>query len=258
MPRFAANLTLLFTEVAPLERPAYAMQSGFDGVEILFPYDHPVADWVRALDGVPVALINTPPGDWAHGERGFAAVPGAEAAFRDSFLRGADVAARLGAGRLHVMSGVARGPLAEETFLANLQWAAAQAPDQALTLEPLNPADMPGYFLNDYDNTLRLMDDLALPQVGLQFDVWHAARLYGRVDLAWAYYSARTAHVQIAGFPTRNEPGGGGFDLTALCADLDARGFAGWVGAEYMPAQGTLKGLGWLAALKGRAGPIGA
>jgi hydroxypyruvate isomerase len=258
MPRFAANLTMLFTEVAPLERPAYAMQAGFDGVEILFPYDHPVADWQRALSGVPLALINTPPGDWAHGDRGFAAVPGAESAFRDSFLRGADVATRLGAARLHVMSGVARGPLAEETFLANLAWAAAQAPELALTLEPLNPADMPGYFLNDYDHALRLMDDLALPQVGLQFDLWHAARLYGRADAAWADYGDRVAHVQIAGFPSRNEPGGGGFDLTALCADLDARGYSGWVGAEYVPANGTLKGLGWLAALKGRSEVIGA
>ncbi|MCU0800409.1 MAG: TIM barrel protein [Rhodobacteraceae bacterium] len=257
MPRFAANLTMLFTEVAPLERPAYAAQAGFDGVEVLFPYDVPVADWVRALGDMPLALINTPPGDWASGDRGFAAVPGAEARFRDSFLRGADYATRLGAARLHVMAGVAKGPVAEEVFLANLAWAAAQTPDLHLTLEPLNPADMPGYFLNDYDHAARMIDDLAVPTIGLQFDLWHATRLYGDAAAVWQAHKSRVSHVQIAGFPNRAEPGGGGFDLTALCNDLDVMGFPGWLSAEYVPAAGTLRGLGWLAALKGRAMLIG-
>lgn len=257
MPRFAANVTMLFTEVAPLERAAYAAQAGFDGIEILFPYDIAVADWTRALAGLPVALINTPPGDWASGDRGFAAVPGMEAKFRDSFLRGADYATRLGAARLHVMAGVARGPAAAQVYAENLHWAATQAPDTALTIEPLNPADMPGYFLNDFDQAARLMDDLALANLGLQFDVWHAMRLSGDAATLWSRHRGRITHVQIAGFPNRNEPGGGGFDLTALCAELDARGYGGWVGAEYVPAAGTLKGLGWLSALKGRCQPIG-
>jgi 2-dehydrotetronate isomerase len=257
MPRFAANLTMLFTEVSPLERPSYAAQAGFDGVEILFPYDTPVADWARALDGMPLALINTPPGDWASGERGFAAVPGMEARFRDSFLRGADYATRLGAARLHVMAGVGKGPVAEETFLSNLTWAVAQVPDLRLTLEPLNPADMPGYFLNDYDHAARMIDDLALPQIGLQFDLWHATRLYGQAAFVWEDHKSRVSHVQISGFPNRAEPGGGGFDLTALCNDLDAMAFDGWLAAEYVPAAGTLRGLGWLTALKGRTALIG-
>ncbi|MFM2389500.1 MAG: hypothetical protein RLZZ437_1055 [Pseudomonadota bacterium] len=258
MPRFAANLTMLFTEVPPLERPAYAAQAGFDGVEILFPYDQTIPDWERALDGVPLALINTPPGDWASGERGFAAVPGMEVRFRDSFLRAAEYATRLGAARLHVMAGVGKGPVAEEVFLSNLTWATAQAPDLRLTLEPLNPSDMPGYFLNDYDHAARMIDDLGHAQIGLQFDLWHATRLYGQAAMVWQDHKSRVSHVQISGFPNRAEPGGGGFDLTALCADLDAMQFDGWLAAEYVPAAGTLKGLGWLAALKGRTILIGA
>ena len=257
MPRFAANLTMLFTEVPTLHRPELAAQAGFDGAEVLFPYDHPVAEWERALNGLPLALINTPPGDWVAGDRGFAAVPDAVRAFRDGFLRAADVAARLGARRVHVMAGVARGALAEQTFRENLTWACAQAPGQALTLEPINPDDMPGYFLNDFDQAARILDDLGQAQIGLQFDLWHAARIHGQPGAVWAAHRARISHVQIAGFPSRNEPGGGGFDLPGLCAELDAAGGDIWVSAEYRPARATVHGLMWLAALKGRARLIG-
>ena len=258
MPRFAANLTMLFTEVSALDRPGLAAQAGFDGVEILFPYDHAAKDWITALAGVPVALINTPPGNWMTGDRGHAAVPGDESAFRDSFLRGAEMAARLGAARLHVMAGVARGPLAEQTYLENLTWAAAQAPAQRLCIEPLNSEDMPGYFLNDFDQAGRILDDIGLPQIGLQFDLWHAARIHGDADAVWQRHKSRVSHIQIAGFPTRAEPGGGGFDLTGLSAELDGSGYPGWIAAEYRPTRATVHGLGWLAALKARARLIGA
>ncbi len=256
MPRFAANLTLLFTEVPMLDRPDWARRMGFDGVEVLFPYDHPVAEWERALAGVPLALVNTPPGDWASGDRGFAARPGHETAFRDSFLRAADYAARLGAGRVHVMAGVAKGPQAEATFVENLAWAAAQAPDQRLCIEPLNPDDMPGYFLNDYDQAARILDDLGHPRIGLQFDLWHAARLHGDATQVWAAHLQRISHVQVAGFPARNEPGGGGFSLPALCDAVDGMDDV-WIAAEYRPAKTTAQGLGWLQALKSRGAQIG-
>lgn len=258
MPRFAANLTMLFTEVAALDRPGLAAQAGFDGVEMLFPYDYPAKDWIAALAGVRVALINTPPGNWMTGDRGHAAVPGDETAFRDSFLRGADMAARLGADRLHVMAGVARGPLAEQTFAENLTWAAAQAPEQRLCIEPLNTEDMPGYFLNDFDQAGRILDDLGLPQIGVQFDLWHAARIHGDADAVFARHRDRISHIQIAGFPTRAEPGGGGFDLTGLCSAVDAAGYDGWIAAEYRPARATVHGLAWLGALKARSRLIGA
>ncbi len=257
MPRFAANLTMLFTEVTALDRPGLAAQAGFDGVEILFPYDHAAKDWTIALAGVPVALINTPPGNWMTGDRGHAAVPGDETAFRDSFLRGADMAVRLGAQRLHVMAGVARGPLAEQTYAENLAWAAAQAPDQVLCIEPLNADDMPGYFLNDFDQAGRILDDLGLARIGLQFDLWHAARIHGDAAGVWHRHKARINHIQIAGFPARAEPGGGGFDLTGLCGELDDSGFDGWVAAEYRPARATVHGLAWLGALKARSRLIG-
>lgn len=257
MPRFAANLTLLFNEVPMLDRPEWAAKCGFDGVEVLFPYDNTIADWQRALADVPLALINTPPGDWASGERGHAAVPDEVRRFRDGFLRAADYANGLGAGRIHVMSGVARGPVAEETFLENIAWAAAQAPDMPLSLEPLNPDDMPGYFLNDFDLAGRLVDDLGLPNVGLQFDLWHAARLHGDPIAVWQRHKARINHVQIAGFPTRAEPGGGGVDFAGLMREIDASGYQGWVAAEYRPAKSTVQGLGWLAAMKSRGAMIG-
>ena len=123
MPRYAANITLLFTEVPALDRAALAAQAGFDGVEVLFPYDHGVAEWKAALGGLPLALINTAPGDWAAGERGHAAVPGAEASFRTHFLKAAEVATGLGAGKIHVMAGCAKGPEATEVFSANVAWA---------------------------------------------------------------------------------------------------------------------------------------
>jgi hydroxypyruvate isomerase len=256
MPRFAANLTLLFTEVPMLDRPDWARRMGFDGVEVLFPYDHPAAEWERALAGIPLALINTPPGDWASGDRGFAARPGHETAFRDSFLRAADYAARLGAGRVHVMAGVAKGPQAEATFVENLAWAAAQVPDLRLCIEPLNPDDMPGYFLNDYDQAARILDDLSNPRIGLQFDLWHAARLHGDATQVWSAHLQRISHVQISGFPTRNEPGGGGFSLPALCDAVDGMDDV-WIAAEYRPAKTTAQGLGWLQALKSRGVQIG-
>ncbi len=257
MPRFAANLTMLFTEVPILSRPELAAQAGFDGVEILFPYEQPTAEWEKALDGMPLALINTPPGNWIAGDRGFAAVPGEEARFRDGFLRAADVATRLKAERIHVMAGVARGPVAEQTYLENLTWAVEQAPEMALMLEPINAEDIPGYFLNDFDQAARMLDDLNLPQLGLQFDLWHAARIHGNAELVWEDHKDRIRHVQIAGFPARNEPGGGGFDLPRMCADLDQTAPDVWVSAEYRPQRATVHGLMWLAALKGRSLTIG-
>ena len=248
---------MLFTEVPSLHRPELAAQAGFDGAEILFPYDHAEAEWEKALAGLPLALINTPPGNWSAGDRGFAAVPGEEDRFRSGFLRAASLAARLGVERVHVMAGVAKGPRAEQVYRENLAWAVQQAPGLLLTVEPINPDDMPGYFLNDFDQAARILEDLNLAQIGLQFDVWHAARIHGNASAVWAAHRQRVSHVQIAGFPSRNEPGGGGFDLPALCAELDATGSRVWVSGEYRPARATVHGLMWLQALKARHRPIG-
>lgn len=256
MPRFAANLTFLFNEAPMLERPGWARRAGFDGVEVLFPYDWPVARWREALDGLPLVLINTPPGDWMAGERGMAAIPGQEARFREGFLRAAAFAQGLGVPRVHVMAGVASGPEAEAAYAENLAWAAGQAPGLQLTLEPLNATDMPGYFLNDYDQAARILADLDHPRIGLQFDLWHAARLHGDAEAVWRRHRHRITHVQIAGFPARHEPGGGGVSLPDLCADVD-RMEGVWISGEYVPARGTLQGLFWLQALRARDALIG-
>ncbi len=264
MPNYAANLTMLFTEVAMLERPDLARQAGFDGAEVLFPYDHSIEAWQAALQDFPLLLINTPPGDWAAGDRGFAAVAGARSQFQDSFLRAAEYARALSAPhfpnpRVHVMAGVASGPQAEEVYLENLGWAAAQAPDLTLVIEPLNPDDMPAYFLNDFDHGARMIDDLGADNVKLQFDLWHAAKIHGNAWGVWKRHQHIIGHVQIAGFPARNEPGGGGFDLTGLCDQMHREGVGGgWMAAEYRPARATVHGLGWLGALKSRNRLIGA
>ncbi len=184
-------------------------------------------------------------------------MPGQEQRFRDGFLRAVELATRLKAERVHVMAGVAKGPQAEQTYVENLTWAAAQAPELRLTIEPLNPDDMPGYFLNDFDQAGRIIDDLANPRMGIQFDLWHAARIHGDAAEVWARHLTRINHIQIAGFPARNEPGGGGFDLTGLCSELESCGYDGWISGEYRPARATVHGLGWLTALKARSRLIG-
>ena len=249
MPRFCANLSLLFTEHPLLERPAAAAAAGFDAVEILFPYDENGAELKRALDaaGMPLALINAPPPNYAGGPRGFAAVPGSEERFRHDFRRALRYAGVLGARHIHVMAGTAEGPEAAETMARNLDWAAAQAPDQSLTIEPINPHDMPGYFLDDYSVALALLDEVGAPNLHLQFDAYHAHRITGDVPGTWDALQGRVAHVQIAGHPGRTEPTGGDIDYPAFFAQLDDGGYDGWVSGEYTPAGRTEDGLSWLS-----------
>lgn len=239
--RIAANLTWLFTEAPMLDRPALALAAGFDGVEVLFPYDHAAAEWRAALHGCPVALLNTPPGDWAAGDRGWAAVPGAETRFREGFRQALDMAQGIGAERIHVMAGNAAGPQAEATFRSNLEWACTQG--HPLTVEPLNPRDMPGYFLNGYAQALRLTEGLP---VAVQFDTWHAGAMGGLVA-EWAIAGARSGHIQIAGSAARNEPDD---DILHFARQAAATGYAGWIAAEYRPAGDTEAGAGWLNRLR--------
>lgn len=247
MLRIAANVSLLFTEAPALARPALAAQAGFDGCEILFPYDHPPEVWAQHLASLPLALINTPPGDWQVGQRGFAAVAGAESRFRDDFTRALAYARHLRSDQIHIMAGIASGPEAEAVFMRNLDWAAAQAPAQSLTIEPLNPTDMPGYFLNSFDQAARLLETLDHPNLGLQFDFWHAHKITGNVVAAWDAHGKRATHVQIAGLTARHEPDA---ETAALLAHLDAENYAGWISAEYHPATTTSAGLGWLTSLR--------
>ncbi|MBS0563536.1 MAG: TIM barrel protein [Proteobacteria bacterium] len=249
MPRFAANLTMLFPELPFMDRFGAAKDAGFDGVEVLFPYDES-AQAMRdqlAIHGLTFVLQNTPPPNWAGGDRGFAAIPGREERFRRDFDRGLRFAEVLKPLHLHVMAGITDHPEARATFVANLRWAAARAPKRRLTIEPINPHDMPGYFLADFDLAAAILDEVAAPNVALQFDAYHAHRITGDLMAAWAAHGRRAAHVQIAGFPGRHEPAGGDIDYPSFFARLDADGYRGWVSAEYRPRGTTAEGLDWLA-----------
>lgn len=248
MPRFAANLSLLFTEVPLLERIAAARQAGFDGVEMLFPYAAAIPDLNSALDtaDLPLILINTPALDWDAGGRGCAAIPGAETRFRDGFEQALTYAEGLGSPIIHIMSGLASGPEAKQTLIDNLKWATSRAPEQPLTIEPINALDIPGYFLDDFDLAADVLDAVAAPNLALQFDAYHAHRITGDMPATWARHGHRATHIQIAGAPGRHEPTGGDIDYPAFFAHLDATGYSGFVSAEYFPAAATTKGLAWL------------
>ncbi|MFN3275539.1 MAG: hydroxypyruvate isomerase family protein [Paracoccus sp. (in: a-proteobacteria)] len=259
MPRFAANLTMLFTEMPMLDRFAAAAEAGFEGVEILFPYDLVVPEMMRAAmaAGVEVALINAPPPNWTGGPRGFAAVPGLQDRFRRDFERSLRVAQALRARHIHLMAGRAEGPEAHAVFVENLKWAIERAPHASLTIEPLNPTDAPGYFLAGFDQATAILDEVAAPNLGLQFDAYHAQMITGDMMTAWQNVAPRVRHIQIAGHPGRHEPDVGCMDYPSFFRVLDEQGYRGWVSAEYNPKRQTVQGLGWLPQAP-RAGKVAA
>lgn len=250
MPKFAANISMLFKELPLLDRIAAARDAGFDAVEILFPYDSAAEDIRTRLHNcnMPLVLINTPAPDWAGGDRGCAAIPGDEARFQTHFKQALHYADLLGAGMIHIMSGLASGPDARASLIDNLRWACAQAPGRKLTIEPINPADMPGYFLDDFDLAADILDQVDAPNLFLQFDLYHAQMITGDPVATWEKHCRRAVHIQIADSPGRHEPGSGRIDFAAFFARLDASGYRGHVSAEYHPAASTIDGLGWRAA----------
>jgi len=250
MPRFAANLSMLFQEYPLLERFYQAKEAGFDVVEILFPYDAQGQDLRSALIRYEqeLSLINCPPPNYTGGEQGFAAIPDGQRRFQYDFKRALRYASLLKPRHIHIMAGtVARGDAAHAAFVENLRWACAEAPKQSLTIEPINTEDMPGYYLHDFDYALEVIDAVGAPNLGLQFDAYHAQKITGDALAAWARYGARVVHVQVAGAEGRHEPVKGEIDYPALFAQLDADGYAGVVSAEYHPRKDTLSGLGWMA-----------
>lgn len=256
MPRFAANLTMMFNEWSFLDRFAAAADAGFEAVEFLFPYDHP-ADEVgkRLVDNrLTQALYNMPPGDWAAGERGLAALPGREAEFRagvETALRYADAT---GVKRLHMMAGLAdaRDPKAVASYCANMRHAAEAlgAKGLDLVLEPINGRNMPGYFLNDFGLAAGWIRAAGLPNLKLQFDIYHCQIIHGDVTMRLRALMPITGHVQIASVPSRNEPDGEELNYPFLFAELDRLGYEGFVGCEYVPRAGTVEGLGWFAPFR--------
>lgn len=248
MPKFAANLSMMFKEHPFIERFGAAKDAGFDAVEVLFPYDEPGHEIAAELSRhrLSLVLINTPPPNWTGGDRGFAAIPGLEERFRFDFKRALRYANALQSNIIHVMAGAADGADARATFVENLAWAADYAPKQQLTIEPINTGDMPGYFLNDFEQAAEILDAVAAPNLALQFDAYHAHKITGDVTKTWNAMRDRVVHVQVADPEGRHEPSCRTVDYPAFFAQLDAEGYDGVVSGEYTPAGQTEDGLDWM------------
>ena len=256
MPRFAANLTMMFNEVAFPQRFAAAAAAGFKAVEFLFPYDHSpqeVASWLKEnqLENV---LFNLPPGDWAAGERGIAALPGREDEFRAGVARGIEYALALGTKRVHMMAGLipagADMRVHREVYLGNLRHAAAEVGKHGISLliEPINGRDMPGYFLHSQADGHALREESGAANVKVQMDFYHAQIVEGDLAMTFKKHFDGIGHVQIASVPDRHEPDDGEVNYPYLFRLLDELGYEGWIGCEYRPRGNTNDGLGWLAA----------
>ncbi len=248
MFRYAANLSHLWPELPYLDRFDAAAAAGFEAVEVLFPYDVPAKDTQRALgrNGLQMVLINAPPPNYTGGDRGFAAVPGGEARFAHDMRRAFRYAQALGVSMIHVMSGKAEGPEAYATMVRNLAHAAQTAPKGiSLTLEPLNPVAMPGYFLDSYDLAVRMLEEVGADNIGLQYDSYHAQMITG--DAVGTFQDSRPLirHIQIGDAPDRTAPGTGEVDFAALFDAIEASGYDGWIAAEYAPNGATEDTLGW-------------
>jgi hydroxypyruvate isomerase len=254
MPKFAANLTMLFNEVPFLERFALARQAGFAFVEYLFPYAHPADELKSQLQahGLTQVLFNLPAGDWAGGDRGIGASPGREAEFRAGVPKAIAYARTLGVPRLNCLAGKRVAGRSDHehrlVLVANARFAATALAEHGLELllEPINHFDVPGFFLNRTDEAARLLDEIACPNVRLQYDVYHAQREEGELAATIAKNLARIGHIQIADNPGRHQPGTGEINFPFLFRRLDELNYSGYVGLEYVPSPDTSGSLGWL------------
>ncbi|AVO50269.1 hydroxypyruvate isomerase [Melaminivora suipulveris] len=254
MPRFAANLSMLFTEVPFLDRFERAARAGFEAVEFMFPYAHGAEEIRQQLDahGLRLVLHNLPAGDWDAGDRGIACDPARVEEFRAGVARGVRYAGVLGAPQLNCLAGKAPAGVdaatLRRTFVDNLRFAASVLRDAQLRLliEPINGFDIPGFYLNRTDQALSILDEVDAPNAFVQYDIYHAQRTEGELAATLTQHLARIGHVQLADNPGRHEPGTGEINFPFLFEHLDRIGYAGWVGCEYRPAQGTEAGLAWL------------
>lgn len=254
MPRFAANLSMLFTELPFLARFAAARAAGFRAVEYLFPYEHAKEDLAAQLreHGLRQVLHNLPAGDWAAGERGIACDPARVPEFRDGVARAIEYATALDCHQLNCLvgrqpTGVSREE-AHATVIGNLRYAAAQLKVHGIRLlvEPINHFDIPGFFLTRTDQALALMDEVGSDNLFLQYDIYHAQRMEGELAETLRRHIGRIAHIQLADNPGRHEPGTGEIHYGWLLRHIDALGWRGHIGCEYKPRTGTLDSLGWL------------
>ena len=259
MPRFAANLSMMYTEVPFLDRFERAARSGFDAVEFLFPYPFPATEIKARLqgNGLALALFNTPAGDWDAGERGLACLPDRVDDFRKGVAQAVEYATALGAPQVHCMAGKAPTSASDarlrETYVGNLRLAAGEFERAVLkaVIEPINAYDIPGYYLNRTAQALSVMDEVGAPNLFLQYDIYHAQRSEGELAATMQKHLARIGHMQLADNPGRNEPGTGEINYPFLFAHIDRIGYTGFIGCEYKPAGQTEAGLGWFDKARG-------
>jgi hydroxypyruvate isomerase len=261
MPKFAANLSMLYPELGFLDRFAAAARDGFTAIEYLFPYAFSAQDIAARLrdHGLQQVLFNAPPGNWDRGERGLACVPGRDAEFRDAIATALDYAAALDCPRIHVMAGLAAAGASRDAlypiYLDRLRWAAAQAEKHGVDvlIEPINTRDIPGFFLNRQDEAHKVIEEIGASNLKVQMDLYHCQIVEGDLAMKVKRYlpTGKVGHIQIAGVPDRHEPNLGEVHYPYLFALLDELDYTGTVGCEYRPragtqAGGTSAGLGWL------------
>ena len=253
MPKFAANLSFIFQEVEFLDRFAAAAACGFKAVEYLTPYEHSPEVIAEQLNrhGLEQALFNMPPGAWAAGERGIAALSGREPEFRDGVEQALVYAKATKCGLLHAMAGVLPAghdrAEAEWGYLTNLRHAADRLAGEGITLviEPINTRDIPGYFLNTTSQAMSIIERVGHPNLKLQLDLYHVQIMEGDLAHRIRALAGCYPHVQIAGNPGRHEPDIGEINYPYLFDLLDELGYSGWIGCEYRPKGETRAGLGW-------------
>lgn len=255
MPRFAANLTMLFNEVDFTQRFGAAARAGFRGVEYLFPYAYErnrLADLLKQY-GLTQVLFNLPAGDWAAGERGIACLPERTGEFRDGVGKAVEYATILGCRRLNCLAGVAPAGLsaarAHAAFVANVAFAADELGRHGIRLliEPINTRDIPGYFLNRQDDAHAVREEVGAANLKVQLDLYHCQIVEGDLAMKIRKYLPHVGHMQLAGVPERHEPSLGEVNYPYLFALVDDLRYDGWIGCEYRPKAGTSAGLGWFA-----------
>ena len=253
MPRFAANLSMLFNEVDFLDRFEAAASAGFKGVEYLFPYDYPAAELKSRLDkvGLTQVLHNLPAGDWAAGERGIACHPDRVNEFRTGVDKAIEYANTLDCRQLNCLAGILPAGVdaaeARTTFIENLTWAGERLKTAGITLliEAINTRDIPGFFLNGTQQALDIIHATGSSNIKLQYDIYHMQIMEGDLAPTIEKHLPMIRHLQIADNPGRHEPGSGEINYGFLFDFLDRTGYDGWVGCEYKPAGTTIDGLTW-------------
>ena len=257
MPRFAANLSMMFNEVPFLDRFDAAAKARFTAVEFLFPYDHPAESVGERLhrNGLTQALFNLPPGNWDAGEKGFAALPDRFADLQQSLRTALPYVQATGVKRVHLMAGIASrsDPKAVAAFRKSVAWTAEFFGPHGLdvVIEPINARNVPGYFLNDFAFARDVIAELMLPNLKLQFDIYHCQIIHGDVTMRLREMMPIIGHIQIASIPSRNEPDGEELNYPFLFGELDRLSYGGFVGCEYNPRGNTVDGLGWFKPYAG-------